>query len=89
MDNRLAGKVLAVITVGAARWGGQEVAAEHVLTCAFNHGMVLAPSRPKASEAWRVCGVATAPGEIVNDSEAIRAAEDLGRRLARLRPPVA
>jgi len=85
-DRALSGKVVAVVTVGAARWGGQEVAAQHVFTCAFNHGMTLPGSA--ATAGWQVCAVGRDPGDVLQDSEALSAAEDLGRRLARLKVEV-
>jgi len=85
MDNALSGKLVAVITIGAGRWGGQEIAAEHVFACAFNSGMALPPSRPVSSATWRVCGVARDPGDIFQDTRAVNAAEDMGRRLAQIK----
>jgi multimeric flavodoxin WrbA len=79
---KLAGKAAAVVTVGAGRWGGQEVAAEHVFICAINHGMAL-PSSPDPA-GWQVCAVAADPGDIARDERALRDAADLGRRLAAL-----
>jgi len=83
-ENALSGKVAAVVTVGAGRWGGQELAAEHVFSCAFNHGMVQAASRPVFGETWRLCAVGRDPGDVVNDTRAMEEADGLGRRLAQL-----
>ena len=82
MGRKLSGKVIAVVTVGAARWGGQEVAATHVLACALNHGMMLAGSPSDAG--WQVCAVGRDPGVVLQDTRALEAARDLGRRLAQL-----
>jgi len=83
-DNALSGKVAAVVTVGAGRWGGQELAAEHVLSCAFNHGMVYAASTPVSGGTWRLCAVGRDPGDVLHDADALAEADALGRRLAQL-----
>jgi multimeric flavodoxin WrbA len=79
---QLSGKVAAVICVGAGRWGGQEVAAEHVLSCALNNGMTL--PRVGTPESWRVCAQAREPGEAEQDARAMEEAARLGQHLAGL-----
>lgn len=85
MDNALSRKVAATIAVGEGRWGGQELALQHVYWAALNHGMVVMGSASLPYGNWEVCGIAGAPGEILNDEEAMAAARGLGRRLARLK----
>jgi hypothetical protein len=73
------------MAVGEGRFGGQELAIQNVLWAALNHGMIVAGSASLPYGNWEVCGVAGQPGEVLKDTEAVRAAEGLGRRLAHLR----
>ena len=84
MDNALSKKVAAAIAVGDGRWGGQELALQTILWAALNHGMIVAGPASLPYGNWEVCGVAGKPGDIARDTDAIRAAEGLGRRLAHL-----
>jgi len=84
MDNALSTKVAAAIAVGEGRWGGQELALQHVYWAALNHGMIVVGSASLPYGNWEVCGVAGEPGEITSDTAAMQAAEGLGRRLAHL-----
>jgi multimeric flavodoxin WrbA len=84
MDNALSKKVAAAIAVGDGRWGGQELAIQNILWAALNHGMIVAGPASLPYGNWEVCGVAGKVGDIAHDTDAIRAAEGLGRRLAHL-----
>jgi len=72
-------KAAAAVVVGEGRWGRQEFALQTIYWAAANHGMIV--FEPEAD----VCGVADAPGDIENDEQALRAAANLGRRLATTR----
>jgi len=85
MENALSRKVAAAVTVGGGEWGGQELAIQNIFWAALNHGMIVAGSVPMVYGEWEVCGRASEPGEVLRDAGALRAAEGLGRRLARLR----
>jgi multimeric flavodoxin WrbA len=85
MDNALSTKVAAAVAVGDGRWGGQELTIQSIYWAALNHGMVVAGSASLPFGNWEVCAQARAPGEVLRDEAALRAAEGLGRRLARLR----
>jgi multimeric flavodoxin WrbA len=75
----LLNKPAAAVTVGEGRWGRQEFALQSIEWAAVNHGMVVAG--PDAE----LCGVADAPGDILQDGEALSGAERLGRHLAGIR----
>ncbi len=75
----LLNKPAAALTVGEGTWGRQEFALQSIEWAAVNHGMIVAG--PDAE----LCGVANAPGDIVQDAEAIAGAERIGRHLAGLR----
>jgi multimeric flavodoxin WrbA len=85
MDNALSRKVAAAIAVGEGRWGGQELAIQQVYWAALNHGMIVVGGACLPYGNWEVCGVAGEPGAILNDADALSAADGLGRRLARLK----
>lgn len=85
MENALSAKVAAGIAVGEGRWGGQEAAIQQIHWAALNHGMIVAGSASLPYGNWEVCGIAGSPGDVLHDHQALRAAEGLGRRLARLR----
>jgi multimeric flavodoxin WrbA len=71
-------KAAAAVVVGEGRWGRQEHAFQTIYWAALNHGMVI------PGPDCEVCGVADAPGDIQRDAQALAAADDLGRRLARM-----
>lgn len=85
MNNALSTKVAAAVAVGEGRWGGQELAIQSIYWAALNHGMVVAGSASMPYDNWEVCGIADEPGGILNDESALRAADGLGRRLARMK----
>jgi len=72
-------KGAAAVVVGEGRWGRQEFAVQTIWWAATNHGMIVL--EPEAD----VCGVANEPGDILKDERALRDAEALGRRLARVK----
>jgi multimeric flavodoxin WrbA len=82
LNQKLAGKVVAVLAVGAGRFGGQEKAADDVLSCAFHNGMVLPRPEPGAPHVYRVCAVGAEAGDVTRDEKAMGQAEKLGRCLA-------
>ena len=85
MDNALSRKAAAALSVGDGRWGGQELAIRTIHTAALNHGMIVVGGASLPYGSWEVCGVAGEPAAVAADTEAIRAAEGLARRLARIR----
>jgi multimeric flavodoxin WrbA len=85
MDNALSTKVAAAVAVGDGQWGGQELTIQNIYWAALNHGMIVAGSASLPFGNWEVCAQAGSPGEVLRDEGALRAAEGLGRRLARLR----
>jgi multimeric flavodoxin WrbA len=85
MDNALSTKVAAAVVVGEGRWGGQELTIQNIYWAALNHGMIVAGSASMPFGNWEVCGQADAPGDVLRDEAALRAAEGLARRLVRLR----
>ena len=89
MDNALSTKACAALAVGDGRWGGQELAIQNIYWAALNHGMIVVGSASLPFGNWEVCGKAGERGEIAHDKEAMRAAQGLGRRLARLRVELA
>jgi len=84
MDNALSRKVAAGVAVGEGEFGGQELALQTIYWAAMNHGMIVVGSASSVYGNWEVCGRAGRPGTMAQDEEALRAAEGLGRRLARL-----
>jgi multimeric flavodoxin WrbA len=82
VNQRLVGKVVAVLAVGAGRFGGQEKAADDVLSCAIHNGMVLPRPEPGAPHVYRICAVGRDPGDVAKDEKAVAEAERLGRCLA-------
>ena len=84
MDNALSTKVAAAVVVGEGRWGGQELTIQNIYWAALNHGMIVLGSASMPFGNWEVCGQADAPGDVLNDGAALRAAEGLGRRLVRV-----
>lgn len=72
-------KGAAAVVVGEGRWGRQEWAVQTIWWAATNHGMIVL--EPEAD----VCAVANEPGDVLNDGWALKQAEALGRRLARLK----
>ena len=84
MNNALSTKAAAAIAVGDGRWGGQELAIQNIHWAALNHGMVVVGSASLPYGNWEVCGVAGPAGKVAGDTEAVRAAEGLGRRLAQM-----
>jgi len=85
MDNALSRKAAAALSVGDGRWGGQELAVQTVHTAALNHGMIVVGGACLPYGSWEVCGVAGEPAAVAADSDAIRAAQGLAHRLARIR----
>ncbi len=71
-------KGAAAVVVGEGRWGRQEFAVQTIWWAATNHGMLVL--EPEAD----VCAVANEPGDVLKDERALKDAEALGRRLARL-----
>lgn len=84
MNNALSRKVAAAVAVGEGRWGGQELAIQSIYHSAMNHGMIIVGGASLPYGDWEVCGVAGQGGQILADTEALGAAEGLGRRLAHL-----
>ncbi len=82
LNQRLAGKVVAVLAVGAGRFGGQEKAAHDVLSCAFHNGMVLPRPEPGAPHVYRICAVGGDARDVAKDEKAMAEAAQLGRCLA-------
>ncbi len=72
-------KGAAAVVVGEGRWGRQEFAVQTIWWAAANHGMIVL--EPDAD----VCAVANEPGDVLADGRALKEAEALGRRLARLK----
>ena len=84
LDNALSRKAAAAVSVGEGRWGAQELALQSIYQAAMNHGMVIVGGASLPYGDWEVCGVAGQGGQILADTEALTAAEGLGRRLAHL-----
>lgn len=72
-------KGAAAVVVGEGRWGRQEFAVQTIWWAAANHGMIVL--EPDAD----VCAVANERGDVLADGRALKEAEALGRRLARLK----
>ncbi len=85
MENALSRTVAAAVVVGEGRWGGQELTIQNIHWAALNHGMIVVGSASMTYGNWEVCGQADAPGDVLRDEAALRAAEGLARRLVRLR----
>lgn len=83
-ENTLQHRTASVIAVGEGRWGGQELAARSVMDFCFNHGMIVLGPACLPYGNWEVIGQAGEPGQVSEDEFAVKAAEGLGRRLARL-----
>jgi multimeric flavodoxin WrbA len=83
-ENILQHRVASVMAVGEGRWGGQELAARSVLEACLNHGMIVVGPACLPYGNWEVIGVAGPPGQVAEDAFAIKAAEGLGERLAKL-----
>ncbi|MEN6642485.1 MAG: flavodoxin family protein [Armatimonadia bacterium] len=83
-ENTLQHRTASVIAVGEGRWGGQELAARSVMDFCFNHGMIVLGPACLPYGNWEVIGQAAAPGQVAGDEFALKAAQGLGRRLARL-----
>jgi len=79
VEGGLLHKGAAAVVVGEGRWGRQEFAVQTIWWAATNHGMIVL--EPDAD----VCAVANEPGDVLKDARALRDAEALGRRLARLK----
>ena len=84
MENALSTKAAAAVVVGEGRWGGQELTIQNIYWAALNHGMIVVGSVSELYGNWEVCGQAGEEGAILKDELALRAADGLGRRLARL-----
>lgn len=84
-ENILQHRTASVIAVGDGRWGGQELAARSVMDFCLNHGMIVLGPACLPYGNWEVVGVAGKPGTVAEDDFAVKAAEGLGRRLAKLR----
>ena len=83
-DDGLFTKVAAAVAVGDGRWGGQELTIQNIYWAALNFGMIVVGSVSPIFGNWEVCGQAGEAGDILRDEVALRAAEGLGRRLARI-----
>ena len=83
-ENILQHRTGSTIVVGEGRWGGQELAARSVMDFMLNHGMIVVPSASLPYGNWEVVGLGAKPGDVARDDFAVKAAEGLGRRLAKL-----